>query len=140
MNIEIQKLEDGARVPEYAHPGDAGMDVFALQDVVLQAGERGMVRTGVAMKVPEGYVALVWDKSGRAVKEGLSTMAGVIDSGYRGEVQIVVLNTSSEAVTIEAGQKVAQVLIQPLISATINEVSQLDDTSRGDGGFGSTGV
>lgn len=140
MNVEIQKLEKQARLPEYAHPGDAGMDVFAFENLALEPGERGMVRTGVAMKVPEGYVGLVWDKSGRAVKEGLTTMAGVIDSGYRGEVQIVILNTSTEAITIEAGQKVAQILIQPVICAMIQEVSQLDDTSRGDNGFGSTGL
>lgn len=140
MNVEIQKLEKQARLPEYAHPGDAGMDVFAFENLALEPGERGMVRTGVAMKVPEGYVGLVWDKSGRAVKEGLTTMAGVIDSGYRGEVQIVILNTSTEAITIEAGQKVAQILIQPVICGMIQEVSQLDDTSRGDNGFGSTGV
>ena len=140
MTVRIKKLNEEAKLPEYAHQGDAGMDVFGLEEVVLQPGERAIVPTGVAMAVPEGHVALVWDKSGRAVKEGLTTMAGVIDSGYRGEVGIVMLNTSQEAVTIEKHQKVAQILIQPVVSPQLQEVEDLDDTSRGEGGFGSTGI
>lgn len=140
MNVRIKKLHEEAKAPEYAHQGDAGMDVFALEQVSLQPGERAVVPTGVAMAVPEGHVALVWDKSGRAVKEGLTTMAGVIDAGYRGEVGIVVLNASTEVIVVEKHQKVAQILIQPVVSPTLEVVEDLDDTNRGDGGFGSTGL
>lgn len=140
MIVRIKKLNPEAIVPAYAHEGDAGMDVFSVSEVVLAPGERAIIPTGIAMAVPQGYVALVWDKSGRAVKEGLTTMAGVIDAGYRGEVGIVMLNTSSESVIIPKHEKVAQILIQPVVSPQLEEVDDLDDTSRGEGGFGSTGV
>lgn len=140
MKVQLQKLDAEAKLPSYAHAGDAGMDVYALQEVVLRPGERTIVPTGIAMAVPQGYVALVWDKSGRAVKNGITTMAGVIDAGYRGEVGIVIYNASVEAVTIGKHEKVAQILIQPVVSAELEEVDSLDDTDRGEGGFGSTGV
>ncbi len=140
MNIPAKKLREDAKLPEYEHEGDAGMDVFSVEAVVLEPGARHAISTGIAIAVPDGYVGLVWDKSGRALKEGLSTMAGVIDSGYRGEVQIVVLNTSTEPIQIEAHQKVAQILIQSVLSGMVTEVVELDDTTRGEGGFGSTGL
>jgi dUTP pyrophosphatase len=140
MNLPIQQLEPEAKLPEYAHPGDAGMDVFSLEACELVPGERCAIRTGIALQVPEGYVALVWDKSGRSVKEGLTTMAGVIDAGYRGEVQIVLINLGNDPVSIEKHQKIAQILIQPVVSATIVSTEALDDSSRGTGGFGSTGL
>lgn len=141
MTIHIQKIDPQAQMPKYAHPGDAGMDVFSNEQVNIGVGERKAIRTGIAMQVPDGYVALVWDKSGRAIKEGLKVMAGVIDSGYRGEVQIVLVNLGTEEVCIQKGEKIAQILIQPVISATIQEVQEFnDDTSRGTDGFGSTGI
>lgn len=140
MIVKIQKLNTDAKIPEYVHPGDAGMDLFAVEERVLDPGERSMVPTGVAMHIPEGHVGLVWDKSGRAVKEGLTTMAGVVDAGYRGEINVVVLNMSDETITIEKYHKVAQMLIQPVMSPELEEVDSLDDSSRGEGGFGSTGL
>lgn len=140
MTVRIQKLDQEARVPEYAHQGDAGMDMFSLTEVTLAPGARTVVPTGVAMQVPEGFVALVWDKSGRAVKDGVTTLAGVIDSGYRGEVGIVLLNTSDQELVIEKHQKVAQILIQPVHSAQLEVVESLEDSDRGEGGFGSTGL
>ncbi|MFC1598002.1 dUTP diphosphatase [Patescibacteria group bacterium] len=140
MNLNIKKLDPEAKLPEYAHAGDAGMDVFSLENIELEPGQRQAVCTGVAMHVPEGHVALVWDKSGRSVKEGLTTMAGVIDSSYRGEVQIVLINLGDKPVRIEKHQKIAQILIQPVLSPTLNKVDELDDTTRGAGGFGSTGL
>lgn len=140
MIVPIKKLNEEAKLPEYAHAGDAGMDVFGLEEVTLQPGERAVVPTGIAMAVPEGHVALVWDKSGRALKQGITTMAGVIDSGYRGDVGVMILNTSNETVVIGKHEKVAQILIQPVVSPQLQEVDDLDDTSRGEGGFGSTGI
>lgn len=140
MEINIKKLTPHATLPHYAHPGDAGMDVFSAEDILLAPGARKDVSTGIAMQIPEGAVGLVWDKSGRALKEGLKTMAGVIDAGYRGEVRIVLVNLSTESVSVTVGQKIAQILIQSVISPTLSEVRELDDSSRGHGGFGSTGI
>lgn len=140
IELYIHKIDPEAHIPEYAHPGDAGMDIFSNEDILLEPQERRAIKTGIAMQVPEGYVGLVWDKSGRALKEGLSTMAGVIDSGYRGEVMIVILNTSVTKIQIVRGQKLAQILIQPFISPKIVELASLDDSSRGNRGFGSTGL
>lgn len=140
MELPIQKIHPDATLPSYAHPGDAGMDMYACASVTINPGQRVSVPTGIAMAVPQGHVALVWDKSGRALNDGLTTMAGVIDAGYRGEVQIVLLNTGSVAVIIEPGQKIAQILIQPVVSVTIQEQHSLNDTSRGSDGFGSTGI
>lgn len=139
MNIRIKKLTVDARVPEYAHRGDAGLDLFARETVVVKKGERARVPTGVAIAVPAGYAGLIWDKSGLAQKHGLKTLGGVLDSGYRGEVVVGLVNTSGEDYTIEKGHKTAQLLIQKVEQAQIEIVDDLDDTSRGEGGFGSTG-
>ena len=140
MDIQIQQLHSRARLPEYAHVGDAGMDLFSVETVNIAAGERTVVPTGLAMAIPEGYVGLVWDKSGIAVTSGLTTLAGVIDAGYRGEIKIAVLNTSKKEYVCEAGQKIAQLLIQPVVQPTIVESNDLSVTERGQGGFGSTGL
>jgi dUTP pyrophosphatase len=140
MKLLIKPLHADAVVPTFAHPGDAGMDLVAVMEVVLEPGARALVPTGLALAIPDGFVGLIWDKSGRAVKEGLTTLAGVIDAGYRGEVQVAVYNTSDTKIIIAPGQKVAQLLIQPIIQPEIAIVEQLDDTARSDGGFGSTGL
>ncbi len=139
MELKIKKLIPNATLPNYAHVGDAGMDFFASEITVIKKGERVQVKTGIAMAIPEGYVGLVWDKSGLSHKHGLKTLGGVIDAGYRGEIMIGMINLSSEDYTIEAGHKVAQMLIQKVESPEIIEVEELDDTSRGIGAFGSTG-
>lgn len=141
VKVKVKKLHPDAIVPSYAHPGeDAGMDVYSLEESIVKAGERALIPTGLSMEFPPGHVCLVWDKSGLAAKNGLKTMAGVIEHSYRGEYKIVVLNTSKEDYSIKKGQKVAQLLIQPIITAEIEEVNELSQTSRGEGGFGSTGV
>lgn len=140
MNIPIQKINPSAILPTYAHPGDAGMDMYACETVVIHAGERGLVSTGVAMAIPHGSVGLIWDKSGLAHKNGLTTLAGVIDASYRGEIHVVALNTSNHDYTVEQGAKVAQMLIQSVTQVELQEVASLDDTTRGNGGFGSTGL
>ena len=140
MKLKLKKLRDDAKPFSYAHKGDAGLDAYSNDDIIIKAGERRLVSTGIAIALDEGYVALVWDKSGLAVKRGIKTMAGVIDAGYRGEVKIVMLNTSNEDFKIEKHDKIAQILIQRIEHAEIEEVKTLDDTQRGEGGFGSTGT
>lgn len=123
----------------YAHPGDAGMDLFALERTTLKPGGRTMVRTGISVEIPEGFVGLVWDKSGIAIREGMKTLGGVIDAGYRGEVMVGIINLSDREYVFESGHKVAQLIIQRAESCEIEESHELTDTSRGQGGFGSTG-
>ena len=138
--IKIKKLVGDAVVPKYANPGDAGMDFFANEEVIIKPNQRKLVNTGISMAIPLGYVGLIWDKSGIASKHGIKTMAGVIDSSYRGEIKILLHNLSAEEFKIEKGTKIAQMLIQPAEQKQIIEVKELDDTKRGTGGFGSTGI
>ena len=140
MELEVKKLDPRARLPKYEHPGDAGLDFYALEDFTVPAGKRTSgIRTGVAVAIPEGYVGLFWDKSGLAAKHGLKVMAGVIDSGYRGELLLTLLNTSDADYHFKAGEKVMQMLIQPVVQAEVTEVAELLPSERGGGGFGSTG-
>ena len=139
MKIKISKTDPEVKTPNYANPGDAGMDFYAAESAVIKPNERKTVKTGVKMAIPAGYVGLLWDKSGLASKKGIKTMAGVIDAGYRGEVGIVLHNLGNEDFIVEKNTKIAQMLIQPIHSPEIEEVNVLDDTERGEGGFGSTG-
>ncbi len=140
MNIQVKKLHPEAKLPNFAHPGDAGMDLYSVVDMVLKPGERASVPTGIAIALPDGYVSLVWDKSGVSHKNGIKTLGGVLDSGYRGEYLIGLINLSQENFEIKVGQKIAQLLIQKVEHPEIEEVEELDETARGDGRFGSTGV
>ena len=139
MILRIKKLDPAAKLPSRAHEYDAGLDLYALEKTILKSGERKAVRTGIALEIPEGYVGLIWDKSGIAIKEGIKTLGGVVDEGYRGEVLVGTINLSAEEYVFEAGHKVAQILIQKVEQMEIEEVSELTDTTRGQGGFGSTG-
>jgi dUTP pyrophosphatase len=139
MKLGIKKLEPNALLPTYAHDDDAGMDLYSLEPITIRAGERTDVRTGLAMQIPRGFVGLIWDKSGLSNKFGLKILGGVIDAGYRGEIRIGLINLGKEHVEFEAGRKVAQMLIQKVESPAIIEISELGQTSRGEGGFGSTG-
>jgi len=140
IKIKAKKLHPEAVIPGYAHPGDAGMDLYSVEDIIIKPGERALVATGLSMELPAGYVALIWDKSGLAAKSGIKTMAGVIEYTYRGEYKIVMLNTSKENFEVKKGQKIAQMLVQPIMTAEVEEAKELSDTSRGAGGFGSTGI
>lgn len=139
MQLLIKKVDASAVVPNFAHATDAGMDLYALESVTIAPGERVQVRTGIALAIPAGYVGLVWDKSGVSHKGGLKTLGGVIDAGYRGEVMVGLLNTSSAPYTFEAGHKVAQILIQPVVHPELVVAEELPEADRGEGGFGSTG-
>jgi dUTP pyrophosphatase len=138
MKLKIKKLHDDAVIPQFAHSYDAGMDMFAVEEVVIQKGEMVKIRTGLALEIPDGYVGLFWDKSSVGSK-GIKTFGGVIDSGYRGEVMVVVKNLSDSEHIFHKGDKVAQLLIQKVEHPDIEVVEVLSDTTRGEGGFGSTG-
>ncbi len=139
MKLKIKKLHGDAKATAYAHHDDAGFDLFASEDTVLKVGARTGVHTGIAIEIPEGFVGLIWDKSGIGIKEGIKTLGGVVDSTYRGEILIGMVNLSEKDYLFEKGHKVAQMLIQKKERVEIEEVSELIETKRGNDGFGSTG-
>ncbi len=139
MKLNIKKLKEDAKIPTHGHPGDAGMDFYAVEDVVFLPGKQTRVHTGIAIEIPDGYVGLIWDKSSISFNLGLKVMGGVIDSGYRGEIIISLLNTSDKEVLMEKGEKVAQIIIQKFEDCDILEVEDLSETIRGEGREGSTG-
>lgn len=139
MQIKVKRLHPDAILPSYAHPGDAGMDLFALETIEVPAKSSARIRTGIALEIPDGYVGLCWDKSGLAMNHGIKVLGGVIDSGYRGELILGVSNLSNTSYRFEKGHKVMQLLIQAVESPEIIEVNELSDTDRGEDGFGSTG-
>jgi dUTP pyrophosphatase len=142
MKIKMQKVEEDAKIPSYAHPGDAGMDLYAAESVVLKPGERTIVSTGFKMALPEGYEAQIRPKSGLAAKHGVSVVntPGTVDAGYRGIVGVILINHGNEEFAVEKNMKIAQMVINKVENPDIEEVDELDDTSRGEGGFGSTGT
>lgn len=139
MKLKIKKLSEVVPDLHYAKAGDAGFDLCSRERIVVPAGKQVAIPTGIAMEIPEGYVGLVWDKGGLSTKYGLKTLAGVIDAGYRGEVQVGVINLSDKEYVFEAGHKVAQMIIQKFESVEFEEVDDLSKTERGDTGFGSSG-
>ena len=139
LKLKVLKM-DGAKIPSYAKKGDAGLDLFSNEETVLKSGERKMVKTGIKMEIPEGCVGLIWDKSGLAASKGIKTMGGVIDSGYRGEIQVVLHNLGSEDFVIERGMKIAQIIIQKFEEVEVEEVEVLSESERGENNFGSTGL
>lgn len=139
MEIKIKQLSKKAIPPKYAHSGDAGIDFFTVDSKTLKPGQWHAFSTGIAMEIPAGFAGLVWDKSGLSSKFGLHVLAGVIDSSFRGEVKIVIYNLGSHNYQFKAGDKVAQMLIQPFITAKTKLVKNLSNSARGQGGFGSTG-
>jgi len=143
IKIEFKLLHELAQAPKYAHDGDAGADLVCIEDVTLKPGERSLVATGVAIALPPGYVGLVHPRSGLATKHGIVIVntPGTIDSGYRGELKICLINLDpSETVSLPAGSRIAQLVIQEVTTAQFIEVQNLDDTDRSDKGFGSTGI
>ncbi len=143
MKIDIKKLSDNAIVPKRATPSSAGADLYSCidEDVVLLPGDRKLIPTGIAIAIPEGYGGFVFPRSGTASKYGisLSNCVGVIDSDYRGEVKIAVINHSNEPYTIKNSERIAQLVILPVELCEFSVCDTLDDTLRGNGGFGSTG-
>lgn len=140
MKIQIKKLNPDAKIPQFALAGDVGMDLYSIQDAILKPGERISCQTGIAIKIPEGYAALVWDKSGPSHKFGIKTLGGVFDSNYIGEYLIGLINLGKDDFEIKKGQKIAQVIFQKIENPEIEEVEELEETNRGARGFGSTGL
>jgi len=139
MKLKIKKLDREARLPERAHQTDAGFDLFAGMSYNIRPGDRVQVSTKIAMEIPDGYVGLIWDKSGLSHKKGLKVLGGVVDSGYRGEILVGLANISDRSFTMQRGHKVAQMLIQKYEAPEIIEVEELGEADRGDAAFGSTG-
>ncbi len=144
MVLKIKKLNDNAIIPKSATMGSAGMDLYACiqKDIILNPGERVIVPTGIAIALESNvYVAYIYARSGLAVKNGvtLSNCVGVIDSDYRGEIKVGLINLSDKQYTIANGERIAQMVISPVIIPSVHEVDELDETERNDGGFGSTG-
>ena len=142
MEILIQRLDNGMPAPERAHPGDAGVDLAARTAVKLEPGDRATVPTGIALAIPAGHAGLVVPRSGLAARRGISVVnaPGLIDSGYRGEVKVVLINLGDEPVSLERGDRIAQLVVVPVADQSFTEVAQLPESSRGDDGFGSSGT
>jgi dUTP pyrophosphatase len=141
IEVEIVRLRAEARVPERAYPGDAGVDLAACEPVTLAPGERALVPTGLAVAIPDGYAGFVQPRSGLATRHGVTIVnaPGLIDSGYRGEIQVVLLNTDKEATfSAEAGERIAQLVILPVPEVVLREVDELPSSERGVRGFGSS--
>ncbi|MBI2450617.1 MAG: dUTP diphosphatase [Candidatus Nealsonbacteria bacterium] len=139
MEIRIQKIDPSAKVPVFAYEGDAGMDIFSCEDCKIEPFEKKAISTGLKIAVPAGFAGFIWDKSGLALNNSLKTMAGVLDSGYRGELKIILMNLGKEPYEVKKGQKVAQLIIKKIEKPEIIE-DVLDDTERGERGFGSSGL
>ncbi|MEU9884362.1 dUTP diphosphatase [Sphaerisporangium sp. NPDC051017] len=142
IEVLIQRLDPDLPLPTYAHPGDAGADLHAAEDVELLPGERAVVRTGVAIALPDGYAAFVHPRSGLAARFGVTLVnaPGTIDAGYRGEIRVTMINTDAkDAVRLRRGDRIAQLVVQRVEKAAFYEVERLPGSARGADGFGSTG-
>ena len=142
LPVRIVRLNKNLPVPEYARPGDAGLDLLASEPYWVAPGARRLISTGVAIALPDGYVGLVHPRSGLAAKHGITVLnaPGTIDSGYRGEIKVILLNTSDQPFEINVGDRIAQLVIQEFVTAELIECDSLDETDRGTAGFGSTGI
>jgi dUTP diphosphatase len=141
--LPIQRLHDDAVLPLRAYPGDAGLDLISCERVEIGPGERAVVGTGIAVAVPEGHAGLVVPRSGLAARHGIgiANAPGLVDSGYRGEVRVVLVNTDrSDPFTVEAGMRIAQLVVVPIVAAEPLDVDTLSATERGTAGFGSSGA
>jgi dUTP pyrophosphatase len=142
LKIPVRVLDPELSLPRYARPGDAGLDLVAAEDVSLGPGQRAAVPTGIAVAIPAGYAGFIHARSGRALKEGLAlpNAPGLIDSGYRGEIKVILVNLDlSSSIDIRRGDKIAQLVVQPVRSIQLEPVQELPGTERGEGGFGSSG-
>jgi dUTP pyrophosphatase len=143
VSLRVTRLDDRARIPTRAHEGDAGLDLYALEETVLEPGERASVATGIAIEIPAGQAGLVLPRSGLAARHGIALVnaPGLIDSGYRGEIRVLLLNTDrSEPCSIRAGDRIAQLMLILAQTPEVIEVEALSVSVRGTGGFGSSGA
>jgi len=138
MKLKVEKITPTAKLPTRAYEGDAGLDLYADEDLIIARGTHSLIKTGIKMEIPLGFVGLVWDKGGLA-KVGLHSIAGVVDAGYRGEVFVDLVNLGSADYAVTAGQKIAQILIQPVSLIAVSE-GQVSESERGDKSLGSSGL
>lgn len=142
MNIlKIKCINKKAKLPEYAHPGDAGLDLFSVENVEIEPGDTALIKTGIIIELPESTEAQVRPRSGLALKHKITVLntPGTIDEGYRGEIGVILINHGKERFKVEEGMKIAQMVIKPVLRVDIVNVDEINDTKRGEGGFGSTG-
>ena len=138
--LEIKKLDPSATIPTRSNRTDAGYDLYALEDLEIGPHNQKLVKTGISMAIPKGYVGLIWPRSGLAHKHGLDVFAGVIDAGYRGDIGVILYNSKLDHYKVNKGDRVAQILLQKIESFELVEVSELNKTDRDADGFGSTGA
>lgn len=138
MLIKIKKLRKEVKLPSYSYPADAGLDLYSLENKALKPGELHIFPLGFKMEIPAGCVALIWDRGGLGTK-GIKTLGGVYDAGYRGEYSVTLQNISKKNFSVKKGDRIAQVLIQPVFSVKIKEVNKVSSSPRGEGRHGSTG-
>ena len=137
--IKVKKIEEQAIIPTRSNSDDAGWDLYSITTRPIAPSQRVTIRTGISLQIPEEYVGLIWPRSGMSVKNGIDVLAGVVDSGYRGEIKVCLLNTSREWMDIKEGDRIAQILFQQVPHFQLQEVDILQNSDRGEGGFGSTG-
>ena len=140
MNIHVKLLNDQAKLPTKAHENDAGWDLYSIEEATILPGNRTTIKTGISCQIPNEYVGLIWPRSGLSVKNGIDVLAGVVDATYRGEIMVCLLNTSRDTVFLSTGTRIAQILFQEVPRFVLTQASSLDDTDRGEGGFGSSGA
>jgi dUTP pyrophosphatase len=142
MEIKFQKIHEDAIIPKFAKEGDAGLDITAIESCLLNPGQHFLVKTGLKMEIPYGYEAQVRPRSGLALKNKITVLnsPGTIDSGYRGEIGVIMMNHSSEIFQVNKGERIAQLVIAKHETPEIHEVEELEESKRGEGGFGSTGL
>lgn len=142
MKLKIKRLSDTAVIPQYAHLGDAGLDLVSIEAQTILPGESRLIRTGIAIELPENMEAQVRPRSGLALKHQITVLntPGTIDAGYRGEVCVILINHGTQSFQVEPGMRIAQMVIASFIRVTVEAVEALEDTVRSDGGFGSTGM
>ena len=143
VKVPVKILDEGLPRPSYAKPGDAGLDLRSTEDIVIEPGQRALIGTGIALAIPQGYAGFVQPRSGLAIKQGMTLVntPGLIDSGYRGEIRIIALNTDKEhAIAIRRGDRIAQLVIQEVPAVELVEVEELSSSERADTGFGSSGL
>ena len=143
VQVPVKILDEGLPRPSYAKPGDAGLDLRSTEDIVIEPGQRALIGTGIALAIPQGYAGFVQPRSGLAIKQGMTLVntPGLIDSGYRGEIRIIALNTDKEnAIAIKRGDRIAQLVIQEVPAVELVEVEELSSSERADTGFGSSGL
>lgn len=139
IDLRVKKLTKTAQLPKQNHDGDAAVDIYADEDTIIPAQGRATIKTGIAIAFPKGYVLFIKDRSGLAAREGLTSMGGVIDSGYRGEYLIIMHNTTTKDYLVTKGDRIAQGVLLPIPEVRVLETEELDETERGKKGFGSSG-